>query len=445
MAHARKLPPRIVSIFYAIFHETHGRQIEYQVPEGLIAGGSSTTPDHTRSCPRKHNCPQSVATSSDTLFDFESIATYVLPPADFCGRLITISVRNHVVMGFPVRVEGHATRKRTFFQYNICFVFHSSQSTDLAPYEPVVRKIGRTLGNHEQESSFLSTPKTAKEMHSILEQIHEDLNRHAEASIPLDLINSLELKVLPLLPNPKPVYDWSVPVPFVDFSKHMDRSWDITMQQVIPHIDGISHVAKIALMSKCDAGLVRETVAHLLYYQTVHLIDIFQYSNVYAHRKSLISRPTEESVILECRTYVAPQNQALLEWPTLLDLYTQFTPGTSVKSWTELAGVTAERVDVRRFVTFGLIKGFLRRIHAYPYHISDGSPTNSGNSTLQAATTPTAIRPATINSPPDDLVPLLDGNHHTDQLCVHYGVGLAVLERWFASLKPQGKVRCIYR
>lgn len=191
MAPTNTFLPRIVSVFYAIFHEKHGHQIVYQVPEGLIATGGSaqapaprqstpntpsspafsdtqlaeltensrsrspaTSPEpsfvasSTRSSPQKQPTPSYLATSA-SLFDFPSISTYVLPPPELCGRLLTISVRNHAVLGFPVRVEGHGTYKRTFFQYNVCFVFDGARSAELAPYEAVVRKVGRVLASCE--------------------------------------------------------------------------------------------------------------------------------------------------------------------------------------------------------------------------------------------------------------------------------------------------------
>jgi len=162
--------PRIISVFYAIFHEKHGHQIVYQVPEGLISTGSSfaappspafsdvalpqprssaASPERAgslRSSPRK---PHHMTTTSVSLFDFPSISTYVLPPTELCGRLLTIRVKQCAVMGFPVRVDGPTQYKRTYFQYNVCFVFDGTQSAELAPYEPVVRKIGRVLANCE--------------------------------------------------------------------------------------------------------------------------------------------------------------------------------------------------------------------------------------------------------------------------------------------------------
>ncbi|KAH7099799.1 NPR2-domain-containing protein [Auriculariales sp. MPI-PUGE-AT-0066] len=383
--------PRIISIFYAIFHEIHGHQIVYQVPEGLIASGSShaapaspalsdialptpgASPERSgsaRGSPRK---PHSTATTVATLFDFPGISNYVLPPREVCGRLLTINVKNCAVMGFPLRVEGPGVYKRGYFQYSVCLVFDGAQSAELAPYEPVVRKIGRVLANCEQETGFLSSVGTSKHMRSILEQLYEDLNNYSEASVHIDAFNTLELKVFPFFPNPKPVYDWSVPVALVDFSKRNTEDWDLTVQRVYGFIDGVNHCAKIARLAQCDPALVRDAVSHLLYYQTVLLIDIFQYSNIYALRRPLSWLANSKWVMNECGPYVARSGCKPLDWPMLLELYSKFAGGMSVSGWLDRAGAQVldlpDKVDIRRFVTFGVIKGFLRRLHRYPYYI----------------------------------------------------------------------------
>lgn len=47
-------------------------------------------------------------------------------------------------------------------------------------------------------------------VHSILEQLYEDLNSYSETNIPVDRFNSIQLKIMPFYPNPPPVYDWQV-------------------------------------------------------------------------------------------------------------------------------------------------------------------------------------------------------------------------------------------
>lgn len=278
--------PRIQSVFYAVFDLRQGPKIVYQVPEGLIAvlysGGnasstslsSSSSPAHgtpsveaeieasgrtsrgssssirspvERRRPNSRNLESPVKRSSSnrTLFNFDDISSYVIPRSALCGRLVICSTRKHRIIGFPVELRGDY--ERNYFRYNLCFVFE--RSADLSCYEPIVRKVSRVLTACEvshlsvqttchilvitqEESNFLSSPKTSPTLHAILEQLYEDLNSYSETSIPIDEFNSIELKIFPFYPNPTPVKDWMVPLALINLSQRIEPNWDITMVKV---------------------------------------------------------------------------------------------------------------------------------------------------------------------------------------------------------------------
>jgi nitrogen permease regulator 2-like protein len=58
-------------------------------------------------------------------------------------------------------------------------------------------------------------------------------------------------------------------------------TYNCSVLQVIPHIDGVKYAKKISLDAEVDIEIVKRCVRALLYYNCVALIDIFQYSNVY--------------------------------------------------------------------------------------------------------------------------------------------------------------------
>lgn len=101
-------------------------------------------------------------------------------------------------------------------------------------------------------------------VHSILEQVFEDLGSYSETSIPLDGANTLDLKLFPQNPNPAVVRDCDVPVALVDLNDMRDESWDITMYSIAGYIDGTRSVKRIANMADVDLPLARECVQHLL-------------------------------------------------------------------------------------------------------------------------------------------------------------------------------------
>jgi hypothetical protein len=53
-------------------------------------------------------------------------------------------------------------------------------------------------------------------------------------------------------------------------------------------------------------------------------------------------------------------------FPTLLTLYSRLKLGKTLHVWIEENNIAELGIDVRRFITFGVIKGFLRRIRRWP-------------------------------------------------------------------------------
>ncbi|PPQ63085.1 hypothetical protein CVT24_005940 [Panaeolus cyanescens] len=411
--------PRIQSVFYAVFDVKQGTKILYQVPEGLIAGPlnesavsiPSTPSSETQSASQpsplsipltSRNSSTSLATPTDcrlggrqlvseapkrfvssqrTLFNFNDISTYVIPPSPLCGRLVTCTTRKHRIIGFPVELKGNY--ERNYFRYNLCFVFN--READLSCYEPIVRKISRVLKACEEESNFLSSPKTSPLVHAVLEQLYEDLNSYSETSIAIDQFNSIELKIFPFYPNPPTVKDWMVPLALINLTKRIEDNWDLTMRKVCKYIDGVNHVSRIAHLADVDIALTRSAISHLLYYQVIMTIDIFQYSNMYTLRKSIQWLADENHVKTECGPYVTKPGRSIPDWPKLLHLYSRLKPGKTVYQWMKSYEVELMGIDVRRFTSFGVIKGFLRRVHRYPiYTPPEPSNTISGQLQLQA-------------------------------------------------------------
>ncbi|KAH9901585.1 NPR2-domain-containing protein [Cubamyces lactineus] len=399
--------PRLESVFYAVFDVEQGPKIVSQVPEALIAtssssghtSGSSSTlyaaspasstpslvepeyplryqsvsalssPTTQRSEARSQSSPQEQNSATQKFFNFDDISKYVIPPKALCGRLVTCAIKGHRILGFPVRLDEEYY-PRNYFLYNVCFVFE--RTADLSCYEPVARKVSRVLTTCEKESRFLSSPRSATAIHAILEQLYEDLNSYSETSIAIDPFNSIELKIFPFYPNPPQVKDWQVPLALINLTNRIEPNWDLTIVKICPYIDGTNHVSRIARLANCDPNLTRLAISHLLYYQVIMLIDIFQYSNMYTLRKSIQWLADEGHIMDECGPYVTKPGWVIPDWPKLLHLYSRFKVGKTVRDWMEEYDVHKLGIDVRRFTSFGVIKGFLRRVHRWPILLPGG-------------------------------------------------------------------------
>jgi hypothetical protein len=103
------------------------------------------------------------------------------------------------------------------------------------------------------------------------------------------------------------------------------------------------------------------------------MVDIFQFANMYTLKPSITRLAADESIMNECGTYITRAGSKPPSWPTLLRLYSKLLPGTTVHQWIEANDVLALGIDPRRFVSFGIIKGFLKRVHRWPVRVSHGN------------------------------------------------------------------------
>lgn len=228
------------------------------------------------------------------------------------------------------------------------------------------------------------------------------------------------MKLFPHHRVPPTVKGWHVPVAKMKFADVVDPTWDLTLQKVIAHIDGVSDVRRIAFAADVSLDLAKIALRHLLYYDTVLLLDMFFFGSCYAPRPGVHdfvanvsandgyggasgANDDEQSgaaqgsgggidgasgsggggalmgsgtsgdgggIADECANYVCIMSSGQrVSNHQLIKLMTSFCVGRTVGEWLRLhmeAGFDVLRyVDVRRLVQFGVIKGLLYRVHKY--------------------------------------------------------------------------------
>lgn len=223
----------------------------------------------------------------------------------------------------------------------------------------------------------------------------------------LDDSNTINLKLFPTRSLPPPVHAWHVPLSTVQLSA-LNTSFDLTLLRIIPFINGIQSVSQIAQLADTDLSLTRKAVRHLLYYGCIILLDIFQFGAVYAPTAEIGAFVEDKGIQEECLRYViipVPSNSSYgpassqprnvhttdatakadndqtncvsshvtcptphrptITTHTLAQLYTSLRQGVPLHKWVLEHAALLAGIDVRRLVTFGVIKGFLYRAHRY--------------------------------------------------------------------------------
>ncbi|QLL35086.1 hypothetical protein HG536_0H04620 [Torulaspora globosa] len=460
----------IHTIFYAVFHPTEGTKVRFEFPPGNL---------------ENHN------------INFDTIKNYIIPKPQLCHKLLTLKYKNYRIASYPVTVNS-AIYARNFFSFNFVFVFQYDCET--SPYEPAIARLGKMFkvleeqnlilskaekdpvfyqnspegvtqdGKSNSEKGTVKLPKVQNNVRSEYEQVtegsfslhdlvlrvYQDLNNYSECLIPIDDGNAVDIKIFPLMTPPQSnVSIEDVPVSTVNLKKVIDLNWDPTMLKIVPFIDGLNCVSKIAKLSNSSPDLVMECVKHLIYYDCVFLADIFQFSNIYAPTSLLRCFLTDLALATECQSHVVCEESSLLPsvpfdrgesldsehsdhdfsglhsinrslgslknsmssksaisshrhkqsvssaseaslcksgkhsqgsfssnntnssnilpryLPTrscLFDLYRSLSQGVTVKEWyaANCNTIRHNRIDIRRFISFGVMKGLIYRCHSYP-------------------------------------------------------------------------------
>lgn len=311
------------------------------------------------------------------LFHFPDVSSYIIPRQDFCSRLLTIVANSYRIIGHPICLPS-PQYPRNEFLFNFCLVLDST--TEFSPHLTVTLKLATLLRTLEEQSHFLSrdsSPPNTGKIYALCEILLEDLNNYCESMIPIDDANTLNIKLFPTYPAPPPLLPHHVPLSTVLLKKLVDQNWDLTMLLILPYINGINSVFQIALAADADYRLVRKAIRHLLYYNCVFLLDIFSFSAIYAPTAELASFVESTALQDECARYVTipysdengvvtgDDDGPLISGTELVELYCSLKQGQSVRHFAIHYATMLERIDVRRLITFGVIKGFLYRVHKY--------------------------------------------------------------------------------
>lgn len=388
----------------------------------------------------------------------------MIPRQSLCGNILTLNPPplhpNQLpllLLTFPLCLNSPKYPRNEFI-FNFSLVLGDSTEIDIPSYKSVLLKLSNLMLSLEEQTFYLSSDPSAPNtgpIYTIIESLMSDLNNYCECMIPIDGSNTLHLKLFPTLPTPPSVKPWHVPLFTVRIGALMDENWDLTMQRVTPYINGVNSVARIATLADADVKFTRKAIKHLLYYGCVLLLDIFGFNNIYAPTaefSSLIA--TNQEMQKECARYVNLRGvkgieEAIVDgsfsrfgkgeeddiWPLtgagetvdgvgIVQLFAALRQGLTVREWYGKNSDMLANIDLRRFITFGVIKGFLYRVHRYAvqtgptpqYQNGDAVDERMGDEPLSRSDRRHELH-KTGHDFTRRLLGFLDGTHCFDEIC----------------------------
>jgi hypothetical protein len=399
------------AIFYARFHPERGPSIVHQFPDHSILSPSNEPPP---------------------ILAWADISAYIIPPYDVCNRPLSICTNNIRVLALPVSLED-SRYARNRFTFNIGFVVVEDEP--VRPWEQVLRKTSRFLRQLEIDDGLLSIEedldglKWAGEIdypaydigivHGLLHDIFDQLNDYGEACIRINDVHVLNLRLDEPEENDQndhgstslTIRPWHVPLLIRDLPDPSTWTWDLTLRRIHPYINGVNHIQRISELADVEMKLIKHAVRDMMLHDRVIILDIFHYQAVYAGASGLIDFVKDVDVQDECRSYVAlssnpskdKQNITSSPAPSppsptrqnVIELYSALQPGVCVADFclAQHNGISSKTpltslLDIRRFITFGVIKGILRRQQKYALAVAD------------TPAAPVAPPQSTVSSPP---------------------------------------------
>ncbi|TKA41518.1 hypothetical protein B0A54_06405 [Friedmanniomyces endolithicus] len=330
------------AVFYARFHPERGPAIVHQYPNGSIIAALADQDD-----------------SRQTLVSWSDVSAYIIPPYEVCNRPFSICADGHRVLGFPISLED-PKYERNRFTFNVCFVL--DEELDTRPWLGIVNKTATFVQALEEEDGLLQTEEdlpglrwageegypaeSTGVVYKLLKSIVEDLNAYEETCIRLNSYHVLNLRLVHPQPPPPKVQAWDVPLLIRDLPSPEHWTWDLTLQRIHSYLDGVNPIQRIAELADVELKLVKRAVRELVHHDRAFLLDLFHFQAIYT--------PTRDFACPFFNPSLTPHNLSL-------------SPSTPLHSFvqTHYTALLAHRIDIRRFITFGTTKGFLRRVHRY--------------------------------------------------------------------------------
>eukprot|EP01091_Cochliopodium_minus_P009908 TRINITY_DN2542_c2_g2_i1.p1 TRINITY_DN2542_c2_g2~~TRINITY_DN2542_c2_g2_i1.p1 ORF type:complete len:269 (+),score=69.06 TRINITY_DN2542_c2_g2_i1:1076-1882(+) len=264
-------------------------------------------------------------------------------------------------MGHPVYINS-GKYHRNMLLFNLCMVFDENKNTK--KYEPLLIKMASYLETLEMENQFLSLPHLKSSLlPPLLERLFLQLNLSDSSVFSIDEGNRIYLKMYGKKEGVKKIRDEDVPIPVVDLKGEDWSTVDLTLNKIIPHIDGSTEILSISRLSNVSLSLVKKAIQHLLYYNFIIVVDLFEYeNNRYATTEKIHDLFQNKKLQNQCLIILSNSVSGTeVTFDKIFPLYCKINPSLTVKQFSEEHNLNT-LLDPRKFISFGVSNGILRKI-----------------------------------------------------------------------------------
>mmetsp|Transcript_2979 Transcript_2979/g.4359 ORF Transcript_2979/g.4359 Transcript_2979/m.4359 type:complete len:422 (+) Transcript_2979:19-1284(+) len=306
--------------------------------------------------------------------EFEPVSKFFITKMELCGRIVTCSTDQYFYLSIPQKIN-HKRYERNAFSFNFMFVFKKDPLG--GPGElivkrvmtPILKRLSSMFLELEEKYQFLTNPETRDSLPSIIREVRESLNTRKEVNLKIKTGDTtLNQKRLDWATQ-KEVAIYDVPLFNSKAIQLGEGRIDLTVEKVIPYINGVNCVRHIAMEAQVDEVYVIQAMQQLLFFNRIVMVDIFQYSNQY----KIISRTNinklfqDKALQQRCINYIKLPN--MQQSPNMTDVFkffTQIKPGVSLRTILS-RNEGADLLHHKSLVVFGLLYRIIARVDEFPY------------------------------------------------------------------------------
>jgi hypothetical protein len=239
-----------------------------------------------------------------------------------------------------------------------------------------------------------------------------------------------------------------VPISKVKLADLVDDRWDLTLRKIIPEINGVNDVRRISDSANVSLDLTKLALQHLLYYQTIIMLDLFLIGNIYAVMPPITDFVNNvDDIQDECGDYVFKSNLRLSNYD-LCRLFTSFSHGRNMRDWLKIHADEGRDVfryvDIRRLVQFGVIKGLIKLVNKYAVSSQYLASLAQGSARIYSAP-PTDRAAGNGGEGANILLMYTDGCHSFNQIICEMDLAESDIRKELGKMQPLGDVQILYR
>ena len=273
-----------------------------QVSNSSAHGSATMQQQNTKGKDAANTASGSGGGSSASIFD--STSDFIITGNELTGNIVNLSAFNMHLLTRPTTIHDNRYERNSLL---FCVGFVLRRSEDPRPFRPLLSKLALTMKRMEMESHFLSAQQSRDQIQPLLDRILVSLNcTHWETNLVV-YNNVLNLKLFhpPKYPA-SPVPDHAVPILLRRDWQVQLYDWDLAINWVVLHIDGVANARQISRKAEVDMEMVRNCLRVLKHHGVVSLVDMFFYSNRYESTKKAAAMLAghESSLLQEAAEYI---------------------------------------------------------------------------------------------------------------------------------------------